>query len=715
MLYPIQNDKRNRLDLSGVWEFQIDPDDTGVKDQWFLGSPNPRPLAVPGSWNEQYAEIYNYTGAAWYLRKVYVPQGWRDERVFIRVGSANYYAQVWINGEFLGDHAGGHLPFAFEITDSIKWDSPNTIAIQVENHLMPTRVPAGNVDSAFDGFMSGYPSTTFDFFPYAGLHRPVVLFSVPKTHIQDVVVVTDIEGDTGKLRLKVSHNGSSGIGQVSLMGENADIIAPLNFKSGRSEVSISVPQARFWSPGDPYLYELTVTLIDKGQVIDRYSLEVGIRMVEVRGTQILLNGEPVFLKGFGRHEDFYVHGKGLNIPLIVKDYDLLKWVGANSYRTSHYPYSEEEMHMADRQGILIIDEIPAVSLQFDDGPENIKTRLEQCRSQLSALIERDKNHPSVIMWSVANEPMPPDMVARLTGEIDTPVDPALTDFFVELYDLARALDPTRLVTVVGVMGGPLEWLAPSDVVCINRYWGWYTQPGQPALGAELLSQELDSLFETLRKPMIISEFGADTVAGMHSHPAKMWTEEYQYEFIRGYLDVADSREFVVGMHVWNFADFQAVQSTNRVGGMNLKGVFTRDRKPKLAAHLLRERWNRTDDPPKTGSATKLNGESGSTLPPDGESTIEQILFGLAAQLDGKRPGLTKTLKFDLWEAGIYRLVIVNGATSLESGDGVADAVMRVKPKDAMKIFSGKLNPMIAVTTGKIKLSGDAMAFMVLQE
>jgi beta-glucuronidase len=719
MLYPIQNDKRNRLDLSGVWDFQIDPDDTGLQDQWFLGCPNPRPLAVPGSWNEQVAEIYNYTGAAWYLREVYVPQGWRGERVFIRVGSANYYTQVWFNGTLLGDHAGGHLPFAFEITDYIKWDSPNTIAIQVENHLMPTRVPAGNVAGAFDGFMAGYPSTTFDFFPYAGLHRPVVLFSLPKNHIQDVSVVTDIEGGTGKLSLNVSlnvsHNGSTATGLVSLKGKSDGFRVPFNFKSGQAEISFSVPNARFWSPEDPYLYDLTITLMDDGQITDRYTLEVGIRTVEVKGTQILLNGEPVFLKGFGRHEDFYVHGKGLNIPLIVKDYDLLKWVGANSYRTSHYPYSEEEMRMADRQGVLIIDEIPAVSLQFDDGPENINIRLEQCKNQLRDLIERDKNHPSVIMWSVANEPMPPDMVARLTGEIDTPVDPSFTDFFVELYDLARVLDPTRLVTVVGVMGGPLDWLAPSDVICINRYWGWYTQPGQPALGAELLSQELDGLFETLQKPIIVSEFGADTVAGMHSHPAKMWTEEYQEEFLRGYLDVAESKEFVVGMHVWNFADFQAVQSTNRVGGMNLKGVFTRDRKPKLAAHLLRERWNRASVLPQPQSTAKLAEGAGSTASPSRDSSIEKILSGLAAQLDGKRPGLTKTLKFDLWEAGIYRLVIENGAVRLERGDGESEAVMRVKPKDAMKIFTGKLNPMIAVTTGKIKLSGDAMAFMILQE
>ena len=110
-----------------------------------------------------------------------------------------------------------------------------------------------------------------------------------------------------------------------------------------------------------------------------------------------------------------MHGRGLNVPLIVKDYSLLKWIGANSYRTSHYPYSEEQMMLADREGILVIDEIPAVGLMFEDGEENIQTRLDLCKQQMKELVARDKNHPSVIMWSVANEPFPADLMRRFAG------------------------------------------------------------------------------------------------------------------------------------------------------------------------------------------------------------------------------------------------------------------------------------------------------------
>jgi len=597
MLYPQQNPIRNLFDLSGVWDFQADPRDVGETERWHLGVPEARPIAVPGSWNEQYADLYNYLGAAWYVREFHAPRGWRDQRILVRVGSANYAAEMWVNGQKVGGHSGGHLPFECDVTDTVSWDGPNTLAIRVENELKPTRVPAGNMPPRGGGamaLMGGYPSSTFDFFPYAGLHRPVWLFAVPQTHITDIAVATEIDGTTGVVKLGVTQNGAGGAVTITLSGNGGVHETRTGFQGDRATGQIAVPDARLWSTEDPHLYQATITLIDAdGQVADVYALPVGIRTVQATAEGLLLNGKPVYLKGFGRHEDFFASGRGLNLPLLVKDYALLKWIGANSYRTSHYPYSEEEMMMADRQGILIIDEIPAVSMSFEDGDANIAARLAQAKRQLHELIARDKNHPSVIMWSVANEPMPPDMFKRFAdGGGPSPLDAVGRAFLRELTDLARALDATRPVTLVGVMGGPLDWLELADIVCINRYWGWYTQGGQLDAGLEMLARELDGLHAALGKPIIITEFGADTVAGLHSHPAKMFSEEYQTEFLRGYLAVAAARPFVIGLHVWNFADFQAVQSVNRVGGMNLKGVFTRQREPKMAAHMLRERWTR---------------------------------------------------------------------------------------------------------------------------
>jgi beta-glucuronidase len=172
------------------------------------------------------------------------------------------------------------------------------------------------------------------------------------------------------------------------------------------------------------------------------------------------------------------------------------------------------------------------------------------------------------------------------------VAPETTAFFQTLADDAHRLDPSRPVTLAGIMGGPLEWLDVCEIVMVNRYFGWYSHGGQLYEAADALSQELDSLNAALGKPIIISEFGADTLAGVHADPPTLWSEEYQVEFLRRYLDVAASKPFVAGLHVWNFADFRTGQATMRAGSLNHKGVFTRERQPKMAAHFLRSRWKK---------------------------------------------------------------------------------------------------------------------------
>jgi beta-glucuronidase len=314
----------------------------------------------------------------------------------------------------------------------------------------------------------------------------------------------------------------------------------------------------------------------------------------------------VKMTGFGRHEDFIASGKGLNLPLLVKDYQLMRWTGANSYRTSHYPYSEEEMQLADREGFLIIDEIPAVSLQFEND-ENAAIRLRTCLQQLDELVARDKNHPSVLVWCVANEPMPTTLNPANDGT-SLSGDPSAARgkrFLETLLRHARELDPSRLVTLVTLTGGPQDWVEACDVVCMNRYWGWYVLGGELDKALAAFEQELDQVWDRWHKPIVITEFGADTLAGLHGQPPLMWTEEYQADVIRGHLEVAARKPYVAGMQVWNFADFAAVQGIMRVGGLNMKGVFTRTRTPKLAAHVLRELWGKRADPARTDSVSEV--------------------------------------------------------------------------------------------------------------
>jgi beta-glucuronidase len=337
---------------------------------------------------------------------------------------------------------------------------------------------------------------------------------------------------------------------------------------------LEVPHAALWGPGSPNLYNLTVEIASQGQTVDRYTLAIGIRTIRIDGDQLLLNGQPIYLKGFGRHEDFPVVGRGYLPALIIKDYELMNWIGANSFRTTHYPYSEQMMDLADRLGFLVIDETPAVGLFFAEA--GLDRRLQLCRQYTAELIARDKNHPSVIAWSLANEPHSHF--------------PSAKPFFRDLYDLAKSLDTTRPVTVVTTVGMKEESYEFLDFMCLNRYYAWYSEPGQLELGCQRLSAEMDALYARYHKPLVLSEFGADTVSGSHSEPPEMFTEEFQAEMLTKYIEVLRSKSYVIGEHVWNMCDFKTGQMVRRMGGFNLKGVFTRDRRPKMAAHRLRQLW-----------------------------------------------------------------------------------------------------------------------------
>jgi len=572
MLYPKSNQFRQCISLPEFWDFRFDPDGEGEEAGWHAGFPDGRPIAVPASWNDQFEDWRDYLGPAWYQTSFNLPWGWDQRRIVLRFGSVNYMAEVWLNGVRLGQHEGGHLPFEFDVTPHVRAEG-NLLVVRVEGELAPDRVPPGRIrPDPLDAFPSAsYPPASFDFFPFCGIHRPVLLYAVPRDAIADLTVVTDIEGADGLVRVRVSTASDAATALLTLRGHGAEISVET---SPAEEAVLTVPNAALWSPDSPNLYHLTVELLRGTDAFDRYTLPIGIRTIVVEGDALLLNGQPVVLTGFGRHEDFPITGRGLVPAVIVKDYALMKWVGANSFRTTHYPYSEQMMDLADRLGFMVIDETPAVGLFFHE--DGLERRLALCRQYVQEMIARDKNHPSVIMWSLANEPHS--------------TRPAAKPFFRELYDLARSLDPTRLVTVVSFVGIEEEAFEFCDVVCLNRYFGWYTQSGQLDEGCKMLSAELDALHEKFPKPLMLTEFGADTIPGHHAQPPEMFSEEYQAEMLTRYIEVLSSKPFVAGQHVWNLCDFKTGQAVYRMGGMNLKGVFTRDRRPKLAAHRLRELW-----------------------------------------------------------------------------------------------------------------------------
>ena len=303
-------------------------------------------------------------------------------------------------------------------------------------------------------------------------------------------------------------------------------------------------------------------------------------------TGFFINGEPFYFQGCCKHEDMDIKGRGLDHAMLVKDFNLMKWLGANSTRTSHYPYSEDFMRFADRHGLGIIDEVPAVGMRSEcpDEPTFSEKRISSKTlayhlQVMRELITRDKNYACVVMWSVANEP--------IVNEV------ASGEYFEKVIAETRRLDPTRPVTLVTGDVNPPEKCYPFkyvDVMSINRYHSWYSDPGHLELIEHQTVAELSPWHEVYKKPLIVSEYGAETIPGLHSDPPVMFSEEYQVAVLENFHKGFDRLPFVIGEHVWNFADFATKQGITRVGG-NKKGVFTRPRQPKAAAHLLRKRWH----------------------------------------------------------------------------------------------------------------------------
>ena len=590
MLRPQDTPTRERKSLDGLWHFALDPDGVGRDEGWWNGPlAGAREVPVPASYNDIFAdaEVHNHVGDVWYQTLVRVPARWAGERIVLRFDAATHGAVAWVNGTQVVEHQGGYTPFEADVTDVVEPGAENRVTVVVNNVLTWQTIPPGYVYETPDGPRQ---RPLFDFFNYAGLHRTVWLYTTPASYVDDVTVVTGLDGSTGTVGYEIETAGD-GDGEVRVALRDAEGTEAARANGGSGE--LTVEDVHSWRPGEGYLYELTVELWGDGDApVDVYPLPVGVRTVEVDGARFLINGEPFYFKGFGKHEDAAVRGKGYDAPFMVHDFALMGWLGANSFRTSHYPYAEEVMEYADRHGIVVIDETPAVGINSGGaaglfGADTFTTFSEETinagtqaahKQAIRELVARDKNHPSVVLWSIANEP--------------ESVTPESRDYFEPLAAEARRLDPSRPVGFVSVPGSPPDKDVITDlfdVVMLNRYYGWYANAGDLAAAERGLKAELEAWADKYDKPIVITEYGADTYPGLHDVLPIPWTEEYQVELLEMSHRVFDRIEAVVGEQVWNFADFATAPGIMRVGG-NKKGVFTRDRRPKAAVHILRRRW-----------------------------------------------------------------------------------------------------------------------------
>lgn len=568
MLYPLQTKTRDLIDLSGIWKFNFENE----KEEM---------IAVPGSFNDQVVghDKKNYVGNLIYQKDFLIKEEMLLNEIFLRFGSVTHIAKVYINNELVGTHKGGFTPFEFNINRYVK-EGENRLKVIVSNKLDYTSLPVGNYSNE-----NGQEKVdeNFDFFNYAGIHRPVKLWIKPKQHIDDIVITYEVNKNNAKVSFDVKTNVENPKLKISILDEKNTVVSTDGV----------ITNVRLWEPLNAYLYKVKVELLSNdGKVIDEYTEEFGIRTVEVRDNKFLINGKSFYFKGFGRHEDSYIHGRGLDEVLNVSDINRMKWLGANSFRTSHYPYSEEMMRLADREGFVVIDETTAVGLMANFGFDLIgttekkntweKINTKEAHEQvIRELIDRDKNYACVVMWSIANEPSTAEKGAY--------------EYFEPLFKLARKLDKQkRPCTFANIMLAPVnKCLASSlcDVLCLNRYYGWYVNLGDLKVAREKMLEELNLWHEKYpNKPIMFTEYGVDTIAGIHDiDEMTPFSEEFQIEYYKMNEEVFDSLPYFIGEQTWNYADFQTKYGLFRVQG-NKKGIFTRERNPKSIAKHLKNRW-----------------------------------------------------------------------------------------------------------------------------
>jgi len=565
----LQNiEARDKLSLNGLWETIVDPLENGLynhslgfrKKGYFLNEQMKNPydrieydfdhsyrLNVPGDWNTQMEKLYYYEGTIWY-KKTFDNPG-RDGRTLVYLEGVNYQCKVYLNGEHLGDHVGGFSPFSFDITDKLK--DVNDLIIKVDNKRLREAVPTIN----------------FDWWNYGGITRSVSLVFLDDIFIQDYQVGL-AKQSTNEIEGWVQLSGDNPASQkISIsIPELKKSIEITSDKDGYAEFTLKA-KPKLWSPDQPKRYDVSIGVNGK-YLEDR----IGFKTINTSGTKIVLNGEPLFLRGISMHEEAPFGGGRVTTPEQARV--LLTWVkelGCNFVRLAHYPHNEFTVKIAEELGLLIWSEIPVYWTIDYDNPDTY----ENAEKQLMDMISRDKNRVGIGLWSVANE---------------TPVTDSRLVFLRNLIAKAKELDDTRLITAALntqssdgdkiIIDDPLGQYI--DVIGVNSYCGWYG--GRPFECSEKTWEN------PYNKPMIMSEFGGGALAGLYGTGDDRWSEQYQSEVYKYNLQMLDNIEFLAGTSPWILMDFRSPRRNLRhiQKDYNRKGLISENGIRKEAFFILQD-------------------------------------------------------------------------------------------------------------------------------
>ncbi|MDP3674293.1 MAG: glycoside hydrolase family 2 TIM barrel-domain containing protein [Novosphingobium sp.] len=615
--------------LSEGWRFKQDKTLTGVEQPTFSDASWDR-VNVPHTWNRvgyyipdpashvNTAETINKAqGPGWYRLTFTPPARFRNRRAWLEFDAASRTAEVWLNGVRLGQHAGGFSRFRLDATAALRPGQPNVLVVKTDNTQPAPGSPTTDVLP-----LAG------DFFVHGGLYRPVKLLATAPVHLDMLdhgssgvyAATRSIDGGRATIAVRAKlRNDGRGTSPASLVTRLLDASGQavaerssrVSLKPGAGttvEQDLAVPQARLWQGiEDPYLYQLAVEVRDRtGAVLDRVEQPFGIRQMRIdpeRG--FFLNGKPYRLKGVGLHQDLEGKGWAMTEADIAADVAVIRELGANSVRLTHYQHGPTVHELADRYGLILWDEIPLVSVwtlgrgQMEASP-GLKAN---ARQQLQELIRQNYNHPSVAVWGIANEvDFGASLPAFLTGNQGTP-DPL--PLLRELNALAKAEDLTRPTTQANCCEGrlfagnvdvPIVARA-ADLSGLNRYFGWYYGKDSD------LGPHLDGIRQ-LRpaQPLAVTEYGGGGATTIHTDDprggppdsrGRAQPEEYQSYNHEQTWRILESKPYLWGTWLWNSFDFATtVRSEGDAQDINTKGLLTYDRKiRKDAFFFYKANWS----------------------------------------------------------------------------------------------------------------------------
>jgi beta-galactosidase/beta-glucuronidase len=578
-------DGRDQVTLSSGWRFQLDVSDLGEKESWF--SPDVDRSAwtrvrVPQAWDLYDQALWGYEGIGWYAVSISGGPVHPGKFQTLHFGRVNYQTRVWLNGEFLGENTNGWLPFEFNLSGKLKPNSPNVLVLRVDNRPRLEWLPGAK---------------QIEWVQYGGIVQPVLLITTPAVGISDLRIDAFPGGEGAHITCTTSLRNSGAVDQevllrLSVAGQRASRSIKLVAKAGNTTVAqteIDLDRAKAWSPASPFLYTLEATVQSESKTLDRFQSRFGVRKIEVRGREILLNGRPFQVKGVNRYDEYGGYGPNPPQDLVIKDLRTMKDAGVNLVRM-HYPQSPDLLALYDEMGFLLIEELPinwwGNGFSGKDGEVQSEDILKQALPALERMIQRDQNHPATVIWSMANE-------SRTDNEIGTKV-------MRTLLRRAKELDGSRLVTFVTDSSNIKGQRAfeDADLVAINVYLGQFTGEIAEHIGqleervhqasVRHIQRQLKSFPD---KPMIVTEFGTRGLPGIHGDVP--YSEEFQAAFIKSAWTAIRECPELSGGVLWCWADYYHRRDFIQYAAFGPYGVVTVDLRSKAALQALTAVYKQT--------------------------------------------------------------------------------------------------------------------------